>query len=88
MLAAAAGLVALVFIISDDLFYLHGDMQSMLQYFVLFLPVMFLVYIRSSLMQSIDRAAEEMVNTLVRNILLTASFVVATVTADSLTSLW
>lgn len=80
--------VASVFTMSDNLSYLHGDMQSMLWYFALFLLVMFLVYTWSSLIQSIDKTAGGMVNSLARNIFLTVLFVVVMITVGSFTSLW
>lgn len=88
VLAVASGPLSSVFTMSEDLSYLHDDMQVMLLFFALFLPVMSLVYTGSSLMQSIDRATGGMVNSLARNIILSSSFLVATVTVGTLTSLW
>lgn len=88
VLAIGSGPLASVFTISDDLAYLHGDMQVMLLYFALFLPVMSLVYTGSALMQSINKATGGMLNSLARNIILSGSFLVATLTVGTLTSLW
>lgn len=88
ILAIGAGPLASVFTISDDLAYLHDDMQVMLWYFALFLPVMSLVYTGSALMQSINKATGGMLNSLARNIILSGSFLVATLTVGTLTSLW
>lgn len=88
VLAAGSGVLASVFTVSEDLAYLRGDMAELLLYFALFLPVMSLVYTGSALMQSIDRAAGAMVNSLVRNIILTASFVLMAHAVGTLTSLW
>lgn len=88
VLAVGAGPLASVFTVSDDLAYLHDDMKVMLWFFALFLPVMSLVYTGSALMQSIDKATGGMLNSLARNIILSGSFLVATVTVGSLTSLW
>ncbi len=87
-LALLSPLLASVFTMSEDLSYLHDDMTVMLYFFALFLPVMSLVYTGSSLMQSIDKATGGMVNSLARNIILTASFIVATAAFGTLTSLW
>ena len=88
VLALSAGLLASVFTVSDDLAYLHDDMTLMLYFFALFLPVMSLVYTGSALMQSIDKATGGMLNSLARNIILSGSFVIATMTFGTLTSLW
>ena len=88
VLALAAGPLSSVFTMSDDLAYLHGDMTEMLRIFALFLPVMSLVYTGSSLMQSIDRATGGMINSLARNIILSAGMYAAMVAFGTLTSLW
>ena len=88
LLALAAGPLSSVFTMSDDLAYLHGDMTEMLMIFALFLPVMSLVYTGSSLMQSINRATGGMINSLARNIILSAGMYAAMVAFGTLTSLW
>ncbi len=88
VLALGAGVLSSVFTVSDDLAYLHDDMTQMLYFFALFLPVMSLVYTGSALMQSIDKATGGMMNSLARNIILSLTFVVATLTFGTLTSLW
>ena len=88
VLALGSGPLASVFTHSEDLMYLHGEMASMLLFFAMFLPVMSMVYTGSALLQAIDRASGAMVNSLARNILLTGTFWVATVSIGTLTSLW
>ena len=84
VLALGAGVLSSVFTVSDDLAYLHDDMTQMLYFFALFLPVMSLVYTGSALMQSIDKATGGMMNSLARNIILSLTFVVATLTFGTL----
>lgn len=88
LLALGSGPLAAVFTQSGDLQYLGGEMTSMLLFFAMFLPVMSMVYTGSALLQAIDRASGAMVNSLLRNILLTGSFWMATATIGTLTSLW
>ena len=88
ILAILASPLASVFTVSDDLAYLHGEMTSMLLFFALFIPFMSMVYTGSSLMQAIDKATGAMVNSLLRNIILSLSYYVAMVFIGTLTSLW
>ena len=88
ILALCAGPLSSVFTVSDDLSYLYGDMKELLLFFPMFLPVMSLVYVGSALMQSIDRATGAMLNSLARNVLMTAGFYAAMVAFGTLTSLW
>lgn len=88
VLALLSDPIAWVFTHSEDLSYLHGEMQYLLCLFALFLPVMSMVYTGSSLMQSLDKAGGAMVNTLVRNFMLVGLFALAAYQIGSLGSVW
>ena len=88
VLALLSDPIASVFTSSDDLRYMQGEMRTMLLFFAALLPVMSLVYTGSALLQSIDRAAGAMVNSLARNILLCLGYVAAACLAGTLASIW
>ncbi|MBR2254198.1 MAG: polysaccharide biosynthesis C-terminal domain-containing protein, partial [Candidatus Methanomethylophilaceae archaeon] len=87
-LAVLNGPVAAAFTGSPDLLPFRDEFSGLILCFCLFLPAMSFIYTGSSLMQGIDRATGAMVNTLVRNILLLASFALVTATTASTWDLW
>ena len=88
VMALSAGFMADAFTRSDDLAYLNGDMADLFRLFALCLPVMTMVYTGSSLLQALDRATGAMLNSLLRNLLLCASFYIALVAFGTLGSMF
>ena len=88
IMALSAGFMADAFTRSDDLAYLNGDMADLFRLFALCLPVMTMVYTGSSLLQALDRATGAMLNSLLRNLLLCASFYIALVAFGTLGSMF
>jgi putative MATE family efflux protein len=73
----AADQVAMMFTYSAGSEYLRPEMAHFLRICCLFLPVLSLVFIGSSLLQSLGKATYAMLSTLVRNIALIAIFAFA-----------
>lgn len=88
VLALSAGLMASVFTYPPDLNYMYGDMVTMLYFFVLFIPFMTFVYVGSSLLLALNRAAVAMVSSLIRNMVLVITFGIAAYTVGTAVSLW
>ena len=87
-LGLLAGPIASVFTQAPDMQYLHGDMVVMLYIFASFIPIMSLIYIGSSLLQSLKRSKISLLSTFIRNLMLAVTFVIAAYMFGTLTSLW
>jgi len=79
-----SGVLADVFIRTDDMQFMHDEMVMFSCTMALFLPVFAMTFVGSSLMQSINKAGHAMTNTLIRNIVVTAAYWVVSVVAPSL----
>ncbi|MBE6528568.1 MAG: MATE family efflux transporter [Thermoplasmata archaeon] len=63
-----------IFLRTDDMAYMHRPMIEFTYTMAFFMPFFSLVYVGSSLMQSIEKAGQAMFNTLFRNILVTIAY--------------
>ena len=77
--ALFAGLLADMFIRTDDMAHMHDEMVMFTYAMCLFMPVFSLTSVGSALMQSLEKAGHALVNTLVRNIILTFAYWVAAI---------
>lgn len=82
--AALAGFLADVFIRTDDMAFMHDDMVTFIYMMAIFLPPFSMTFVGSALMQAVEKAGHAMVNTLMRNILVTIAYWIATMTMGSL----
>lgn len=80
--------IASVFTQSADMQYLHGDMVVLLYIFSLFVPIMSLVFVGSSLLQALNRSKVALISSFVRNLVLAVMFVICAYWIGTLTSLW
>lgn len=80
--------IAGVFTPTDDLAYMQGQMEYLMIVMAAFLPAFSLVYTGSSLMQALKKAGQAMINTVLRNVLITAMFAFIAFNAMGLHSLW
>lgn len=80
--------ISSVFTHSPDMQHMHEDMVDLLYIFAIFVPVMALVFIGSSLLQALNRSRVALLSTVIRNLVLTAVFVFAAYYIGTLTSLW
>ena len=83
-----AGFIASVFTAAPDMQYLHHDMVVMLYIFASFIPIMSLIYVGSSLLQSLKRSKVSLLSTFIRNATLAVTFLIAAYWFGTLTSLW
>ena len=74
--AALAYPLADIFLRTDDMIYMHQDMIYFTYTMAMFMPFFSMVYVGSSLMQSLEKAGHAMVNTLVRNIVVTIAYAI------------
>lgn len=84
----ASGFMADAFTRSDDLAYLRDDMAYLFRLFALCLPVMTMVYTGSSMLQALNKATGAMLNSLLRNLMLCATFWIALYAFGTLGSLF
>ena len=83
-----SGLLADMFIRTEDMQFMHDEMIEFTYSMSVFMPFFAMVYVGSSLMQSIEKAGQAMINTLVRNIVVTIAYaVVAMVVMGDLTEI-
>ncbi|MCL1811188.1 MAG: MATE family efflux transporter [Methanomassiliicoccaceae archaeon] len=83
-----AGQIASVFTHSSDMQYLHDDMVVLLYIFSLFVPMMSLIFIGSSLLQALNRSKVALVSSFIRNVVLSVLFIFSAYCIGTLTSLW
>ena len=76
LFAASAYPLADVFLHTDDLIPVRETMVYFTYTMAIFMPFFSMVYVGSSLMQSIDKASHAMFNTLARNILITIAYAI------------
>lgn len=88
VMAIASGFLAESFTRSDDLAYMRDDMVLLFRLFALCLPVMTMVYTGSSMLQALNRATGAMLNSLLRNLMLCATFFIAMVAFGTMDSLF
>jgi len=79
--------IADVFLRTDDMLFMHDDMVLFTYALAVMLPPFSLVYVGSSLMQSISKANHAMVNCLIRNIVVTLAYWLMAVTFGTLLSI-
>ena len=72
--AAMAGVLTDVFIRTDDMAHMESEMKMFIYTMAAFMPPFSMVFVGSSLMQSLEKAGHAMVNTLLRNIIVTFAF--------------
>jgi len=82
--ALSAGILANVFLRTEDMIPMYDDMVMFTYCMAMFMPVFSLVNVGSALMQSLEKAGHAMVNTLIRNIAITAAYWVATLVMPNL----
>jgi putative MATE family efflux protein len=65
-----------IFLRTEDMMQMHDDMVVFTLEMAAFLPLFSMVYVGSSLMQALEKAGQAMMNTLVRNILVTIAYAI------------
>ncbi|MDR0309356.1 MAG: MATE family efflux transporter [Candidatus Methanoplasma sp.] len=80
--------IASVFTQSPDMQHMHDEMVVLLYIFSIFIPIMSLVFVGSSLLQAVNRSRVALASSFIRNLVLAIMFVLATYTVGTLTSLW
>lgn len=83
-MALLADIIASVFTMSEDLQYMHGEFRTLVLFGAVFMPAFSLVYTGSSLMQSLRKAGQAMVNTFLRNVLIAVLFAAVAFTSAQL----
>jgi len=74
LFALMAGFIADTFIRTEDMAHMHDQMVLFIYTMAVFMPPFCMVFVGSSLMQSIEKAGHAMMNTLARNIAITLAF--------------
>jgi len=87
MAIALADPIASVFSYAPDMQGLHGELVMMLRVQAIMLPVMSLIFVGSSLLQSLNRSKTAVVSSVIRNMLITVAFVFSTAVFGTLYSL-
>ncbi|WII07598.1 MATE family efflux transporter [Methanomassiliicoccales archaeon LGM-RCC1] len=82
--ALLAGVLADVFIRTEDMEFMHDEMVMFTYLMAIFLPPFSMTFIGSSLMQSVEKAGHAMVNTLLRNVFVTIAYWIVSITVCSL----
>jgi len=77
--ALCAGLLADMFIRTEDMDQMHDDMVMFTFCMAAFMPVFSMTAVGSALMQSLEKAVHAMVNTLIRNVVITLAYWAAAV---------
>lgn len=72
--AIFAGILADMFIRTEDMSHMHDEMVTFTYCMCLFMPVFSLTSVGSAVMQSLEKAGHAMVNTLIRNIILALAY--------------
>ncbi|AIZ56254.1 multidrug efflux pump VmrA [Candidatus Methanoplasma termitum] len=88
-MVALAGPIATLF--TNDLVepaQMHSDMVIMMYIFATFIPIMALIYVGSSLLQSLARSKISLLSTFIRNGSLAIGFLITTYGIGTLTSMW
>jgi putative MATE family efflux protein len=80
--------IASVFTHAEDMQYMHGDMVRLLYIFATFTPIMALIYVGSSLLQSLNHSKISLVSTFIRQALLAVGFLISAYYFGTLTSMW
>ena len=76
LFAALSIPIADVFLRTDDMIHMRYDMVIFSLEMAAFLPAFSMVYVGSALMQSLEKAGQAMLNTLVRNIVITIAYAI------------
>ncbi len=84
LFALCAGVLADVFIRTEDMAFMHDEMIAFTYLMAIFLPPFSLTFVGSSLMQAIEKAGHAMVNTLMRNVFVTIAYWIVSITICSL----
>ena len=88
LFAASAGLLAEVFLRTDYMIFMRDSMVEFTYAMAIFMPFFSMVFVGSSLMQALEKAGQAMMNTLVRNIVVTIAYgIVALVIHGDLTDI-
>jgi len=74
LFAVASVPLADIFLRTEDMEFMKDSMIQFTLTMALFMPFFSMVFVGSSLMQAIERAGQAMVNTLIRNIIITAAY--------------
>jgi len=82
--ALLAGVLADVFIRTEDMEFMHDEMVMFTYLMAIFLPPFSMTFVGSSLMQSVEKAGHAMVNTLLRNVFVTIAYWIVSITVCSL----
>ena len=77
--ALTAGITANIFLRTEDMTNMYDDMVIFTYCMAMFMPLFSLAYVGSPLMQAVDKASHAMVNTLIRNIVITLAYWAAAV---------
>ena len=88
ILALLADPIASVFTSEPNIQYLHDEMVVMMRMFALFIPVMSLIFIGSSLLQALRRSSVSLMSSFIRNLMLAVLFLVAAFVIGTPMSLW
>jgi len=88
MMVLLADPIASIFTHADDMQHMHDELKLILYIFAIFVPMMSMVFVGSSLLQAVKRSKIALISSFIRNITLAAGFVIATYTIGTLASLW
>ena len=80
--------IASIFTQAPDMQYLHEDMKVLLYIFSIFVPIMSLVFVGSSLLQALKRSKVALMSSFIRNLMLAVLFLLSAYLVGTLTSLW
>ena len=83
-MALLSGVISDIFLRTDDMLFMHQDMVVFICEMALFMPFFAMIYVGSSLMQSLEKAGQAMVNTLIRNIIMTVGYGIVVLLSGSL----
>jgi putative MATE family efflux protein len=81
--ALSADLLASVFLRTEDMMFMHDDMVTFTYAMAMFMPMFSMVFVGSSLMQSLEKAGQAMLNTLARNIAVTIAYAIVALVFDN-----
>jgi putative MATE family efflux protein len=87
-MVALADPISTLFTGSEGLEHLHNEMKEILYIFAIFVPMMSLVFVGSSLLQALNRSKIALISSFIRNITLACGFIAVAYLIGTLTSLW
>ena len=88
ILVLLADPIASVFTSEPNIQYLHGEMVIMIYMFALFIPIMSLIFIGSSLLQALRRSSVSLISSTIRNLMLAVLFLISAYLIGTPMSLW